>query len=177
IVGKTFSRRPANDFRSKGFSVANICATVFLLRKTLFAVLLVSSLASERQRLMLSGLMPTSVPVQIFPVVVATIIVLSTNAAISVKYFLCANDNFLTPSDSYEIVLRLFIFDLREREEFVFSYTHRAFLFILLQEGNRLRRQISLHNVVRTYPALYAHTHPGHQKCVYTRLHFIAENR
>jgi hypothetical protein len=30
--------------------------------------------------------------------VAVTMTVLSTNAAISVKYFLCASDNFLTPS-------------------------------------------------------------------------------
>src|SRR3990170_6048708 len=112
MVGKTFSRRPAKDFRSKGFSVANVCATVFPFRKTLFETLPASSLASERQRLMLSGLMPTSVPVQVLPVVAVTMTVLSTNAAISVKYFLCANDNFLTPSNPLEITQQLFIFDL-----------------------------------------------------------------
>jgi hypothetical protein len=38
--------------------------------------------------------------------------VLSTNAAISVKYFLCANDKLLTPSNPLEITQQLFIFDL-----------------------------------------------------------------
>jgi hypothetical protein len=111
MVGKTFSSRPARALRSKGFSVARICEMVFPLRKTLFAVFPVSSFASERQRLMLSGLMPTSMPVKVLPMVVVTMTVLSTNAAISVKYFLCANDKFLTPLLLYEIALRLFIFN------------------------------------------------------------------
>jgi hypothetical protein len=42
----------------------------------------------------LSGLMPMRVPLNAFPVVVITATVLSANAAISVKYFLCATDNF-----------------------------------------------------------------------------------
>ena len=112
MVGKTFSRRPARALRSKGFSVARICEMVLPFRKTLFANFPVSSFASERQRLMLSGFMPTSMPVKVLPMVVVTMTVLSTNAAISVKYFLCANDKFLTPLLLYEIALALFIFDL-----------------------------------------------------------------
>jgi hypothetical protein len=41
--------------------------------------------------------MPISVPVNVFPVVVATLTVLSTNAATSVKNFRCATDNFKPP--------------------------------------------------------------------------------
>jgi hypothetical protein len=49
------------------------------------------------QRLKSSGLMPMSVPVNVFPVVVATITALSISAATSVKNFLCATDNFKPP--------------------------------------------------------------------------------
>jgi len=94
MVGNTFSRRDAKAFKSNGFSVLDIWATTFPVKKTLCEVCPVSSFASAMQRLKLSGLMPTRVPVNVFPVVVATITVLSTNAATSVKNFLCAIDNF-----------------------------------------------------------------------------------
>ena len=72
MVGKTFSSLLASDLRSKGFSVARIWVMVLPLRKILLAGWFVSSLASERQRLMLSGFTPIRVPVQIFPIVVVT---------------------------------------------------------------------------------------------------------
>jgi hypothetical protein len=46
--------------------------------------------------------MPTSMPVNVLLRVVVTMTVLSTNAEISVKYFLCANDKFLSPVIAYE---------------------------------------------------------------------------
>jgi len=97
MVGKTFSRRVARDFRSKGFSVLDIWAMAFPFRKTLWETCPASSFASAMARLKLSGMMPMSVPVNVFPVVVVTVTVLSTSAAISVKNFLCATDNFNPP--------------------------------------------------------------------------------
>src|SRR3990170_5714169 len=68
------------------------------------------------QRLRLSGLMPMSVPVNFFPVVVKTLTVLSTNAATSVRNFLCATDNFKPSLIKYEIALQLFIFNMESVE-------------------------------------------------------------
>ena len=94
MVGKTFSSRPARALRSKGFSALSICATVLPFRKTRCAVCAFSSFASAMQRLRLSGFMPINVPVNVFPIVVETLTVLSTNAATSVWNFLSATDIF-----------------------------------------------------------------------------------
>ena len=112
MVGKTFSSRPARALRSKGFSTLSIWATVLPFKKTRCAVCAFSSFASAMQRLRLSGFMPINVPVKVFPIVVETLTVLSTNAATSVWNFLSATDNFVfLHSVDYEIVFRLFIFD------------------------------------------------------------------
>jgi hypothetical protein len=52
--------------------------------------------------------MPSNVPVNVFPVVIATITCLSANAETSVKNFLCATDNHLTPILPNEITKQLF---------------------------------------------------------------------
>jgi hypothetical protein len=44
---------------------------------------------------MLSGLIPTRVPLNDLPVVVTTATVFSARDVISAKYFLCATDNFI----------------------------------------------------------------------------------
>ena len=84
MVGKTFSSRVASALRSKGFSALMSWAMVLPFRKTRCAVMPFSSFASAMQRLRLSGLMPINVPVNVFPKVVETLTVLSTNAATSV---------------------------------------------------------------------------------------------
>jgi len=114
MVGKTFSSRPARALRSKGFSALSICATVLPFRKTRCAVCAFSSFASAMQRLRLSGFMPINVPVNVFPIVVETLTVLSTNAATSVWNFLSATDNFVSSVIAYEIAFQLFIFDTGE---------------------------------------------------------------
>lgn len=93
MVGKTFSSLPARDLRSKGLSAVDICATMAPLRTMRWSCF-PPSIASDKHRLMLSGLIPMSVPLKVFPLVVTTATVLSANAATSVKYFLCATDNF-----------------------------------------------------------------------------------
>ena len=84
MVGKTFSSLVARALRSNGFSALRIWATMLPFRKTRCVVCAFSSFASAMQRLRLSGFMPVSVPVNVFPVVVETLTVLSTNAATSV---------------------------------------------------------------------------------------------
>ena len=120
MVGKTFSSRPARALRSKGFSALSICATVLPFRKTRCAVCAFSSFASAMQRLRLSGFMPINVPVNVFPIVVETLTVLSTNAATSVWNFLSATDNFVSSVIAYEIAFQLFIFDTGEGVYFPF---------------------------------------------------------
>ena len=111
MVGKTFSSRVARALRSKGFSALSIWVTVLPFRKTRCAVWAFSSFASAMTRLRLSGFTPISVPVNVFPIVVVTLMVLSTNAATSVWNFLSATDNFVSSVIAYEIAFRLFIFD------------------------------------------------------------------
>ena len=119
-MGKTFSRREANALRSKGFVVLDICAMTLPLRKVLWEVCPVSSFASARARLSVSGFTPMSVPVKVFPVVVVTMTVLSISAATSVKNFLCAIDTFIIYPVLYECAIHLFIFDLSRCAVFVF---------------------------------------------------------
>ena len=95
MVGKTFSSLVARALRSKGFSALSIWVMVLPFRKTRCVVWFFSSFASARTRLRLSGLMPMSVPVNVFCVVVVTLMVLSTSAAISVWNFLSAMDIFV----------------------------------------------------------------------------------
>lgn len=59
--------------------------------------------------------MPISVPMNVFPVVVEMLTVLSTNAATSVWYFLNATDNYVSlRSADYDIAFQLFIFDIND---------------------------------------------------------------
>jgi len=127
MVGNTFSRRVAKAFRLNGFSMLDIWAMTFPFRKTLCETCPVSSFASAMARLKLSGLMPMSVPVNVFPVVVATMTVLSTSAATSVKNFLCAIDTFIIHPVPYECATQLFIFDFVKRQFGVGGWLH-AFL-------------------------------------------------
>lgn len=56
----------------------------------------------------MSGLMPSNVPVKVFPAVVATTTCLSAKAEISVMNFLCAIDSQQTPKLCNEIAEQLF---------------------------------------------------------------------
>ena len=115
MVGKTFSSRVASAARSNGFSVLAICATMLPLRKILRLIMPVSSFASWMQRVMLSGLMPKSVPLNFLLVVVITVTCLSASAASSVKSFLCATDTLIPPNIfAYDCAFEVFIFDLGE---------------------------------------------------------------
>ena len=55
---------------------------------------------------------PTSVPLNVLPLVVTTATVLSANAATSLKYFLCATDNFYFSIMDTKCAFVVFIFDL-----------------------------------------------------------------
>jgi len=73
--------------------MAKIWATMLPFRNALWRMFPFSSLASAKQRLSVSGMIPMSVPVYSFPWLVVTMTVLSISAASSPKNFLWATDN------------------------------------------------------------------------------------